>query len=62
MSPKRDHASGLFSGIATGSAAPLGIQAGGTDTGWVHWQDRGGRWQGLLRSSKKGLGGAVQET
>lgn len=62
MSPKHDHTLGLFPGIATGSAAPLGIQAGGTNTGWVHWQDRGGGWQGLLGTSKKGLGGSTQET
>lgn len=37
MSPKHDRASGLFRGIAAGSAAPLEIQAGGTNTAWIHW-------------------------
>lgn len=53
MSSKCDHGSGLFPGIATGSAAPQGIEAGSTSTGWIHWQGWWGGWQGLLRIRMK---------
>lgn len=42
MPPKLDHTFWLFHGLATGSAALLGIQEGGTDTGQIHWQGQGG--------------------